>query len=765
MSRMPRNTPPPQTFEALIEHIDYLKRRIQTLEAGRPSVPAESEPLRQSEERFRQLAEHLRDVFFLSTPDRSRFFYISPSYASVWDSRIADLYQNPAAWLTAVAPEDRAVVEQALQRSRISGCHDVEYRLTLKNGTVRWLRDRAYPIRQANGAIAQVASLIEDITQPKQDAQLIAWLRAQVAQLPGADGAAAGASPTALAAPIPLAVTPVAAEATAATAPVLPAAHHHQRLQLLNCLATQSWAGQRPDEILAQVLELLRGFYADCKVDLMFFAVSPAADVSMRLPAGAPLEVLTQDVLSEQLFRYPVIEIADVYAQPLDSIHAALRRCAERHRSAALCGHAFACEAGLTGLISLNAPAGHVFSVEDREVLADVVAYLTLLLRDARHAAERDQAITALRRNESILRTVFDTLPCYIWFKDKEDRIQMANRLFGETGPLDPATDPVGKTTTELWPPERARLYLESDEEVIRTHRPLKTEEACERDGTRRWAEIVRVPTLGADGELIGIVGYAHDITEHKQYLALIEQARDQLEQRVAQRTAELQSANADLESFSYSVSHDLRAPLRAIDGFTRILLEEFGKQLSLDARGYLNKVTEAAARMNLLIDNLLSLSHMSLREMHKRTFNLSALATEVMDQIVSQAPPRPATIDITPGLTAVGDAGLLRVVLDNLLGNAWKFSWQRNHVHISVGRAMSLPDQPFFVMDNGAGFDMTYADKLFKPFQRLHGVNEFEGTGIGLATVQRIISRHGGRVWAESVVNEGTTVYFVLPE
>ncbi len=756
---MSRNTPPPQTFESLIEHIDYLKRRIQTLEVGGMpvAVAAESEPLRQSEERFRQLAEHLRDVFFLSTPDRSRFFYISPSYASVWDNQVADLYQNPSAWLTAVAPEDRAVVEQALQRSRISGCHDVEYRLTLKNGTVRWLRDRAYPIRQAHGTIHQVASLIEDITRQKQDAQLIAWLRTQ-----GADNAAA----TAPVAPIPLAATPALAEhftqAAAELASESAPRRTDQRLQLLNRISTQSWAGQKPDEILTQVLELLRGFYADCKVDLMFFAVTPAADVGARLPTAATLEPLVQDALSEQLFHHPVIEIADVYAQPC---HAALRRCAERHRSAALCGHAFAYEEGITGLISLNAPAGHGFSAEDQEVLADVVAYLTLLLRDARHASERDQALSALRRNESILRTVFDTLPCYIWFKDKEGRIQLANRLFSETDPIDPAMDPVGKTTTELWPAERAKLYLEGDEAVMRTRRPLKTEEACERDGSRRWAEIVRVPTLGADGSLIGIVGYAHDISEHKQYLALIEQARDQLEQRVAQRTAELQSANADLESFSYSVSHDLRAPLRAIDGFTRILLEEFSKQLSQDARAYLNKVTEAATRMNLLIDNLLSLSHMSLREMHKRTFNLSALAKEVMDQIVSQATPRPATIEITPGLTALGDAGLLRVVLDNLLGNAWKFSWQRNHVRISVGRATSLPDQPFFVMDNGAGFDMTYADKLFKPFQRLHGVNEFEGTGIGLATVQRIISRHGGRVWAESVVNEGTTVYFVLPE
>ncbi|TAK89939.1 MAG: PAS domain S-box protein [Burkholderiaceae bacterium] len=748
---MSRNTPLPPSFESLIEHIDYLKRRIQSLETGPAQKAVQDrtdDALRQSEARFHQLTEHLRDVFFLSAPDRLRFFYVSPSYESVWDSRAADLYSNPAAWLTAVAPEDRAIVEQALQRSRFSGCHDVEYRLTLKNGTVRWLRDRAYPVRHANGTIQYIASLIEDITQRKHDAQQIAALRAQLQQ----------GQPLEVAPPIASPWHDPVKDTAIAEHKVIDEVN--QRLNLLNRISTQSWSGQKPHEILEQVVAMLRSFYGNCTVDLSLLSL--AAGPQELLPATATLEVLTDPATSKELFSQPCIDIPDLHA---GTYHPVLQRCATRHDAGALYGQTFAYAEGQVGLLMLLAKAGHVFSAPDRDTLRDVVAYLTLLLRDARHANERDQALAALRRSDSILRAIFDTLPGYIWFKDAEDRIQMANRLFSETGPLDPTVDPVGKTTSELWPPERAKIYRERDEEVLRTRQPLKYEESCTVQGITRWAEILRVPTLSADGELLGIIGYAHDISEHKQYLALVERARDELEQRVAQRTAELEAANDDLESFSYSVSHDLRAPLRAIDGFTRILQEEYGRQLNNDARNYLHKVTEAAARMNQLIDNLLSLSHMSLRDLRKSRFNLSALAREVMDSIISQATPRPHTIEIAPDLHAQGDPALMRVVLENVLGNAWKFSWQRNHIHISVGRADSLPGRPFFVLDNGAGFDMTYAGKLFKPFQRLHGVNEFEGNGIGLATVQRIISRHGGRVWAESAVDEGTTVYFVLPE
>ncbi|MGC2456822.1 MAG: CHASE3 domain-containing protein [Gallionellaceae bacterium] len=245
-----------------------------------------------------------------------------------------------------------------------------------------------------------------------------------------------------------------------------------------------------------------------------------------------------------------------------------------------------------------------------------------------------------------------------------------------------------------------------------------------------------------------------------RQHNAIVEQLNDEITRNATQ----VEAANKELEAFSYSVSHDLRTPLRAIDGFSQALLEDYADRLDDQAKDYLNRVRGATQRMGHLIDDMLTLSRVTRAEMRRGTVDLSALAADVLAELQKSEPRRKVDWRIESGLVAEGDAQLLRVALVNLLGNAWKFTGKTANAKIEFG-AMRNTDGTtgFFVRDNGAGFDMAYADKLFGAFQRLHLASEFPGTGIGLATVQRIIHRHGGRVWAEGAVGKGATFYFSL--
>ena len=242
-----------------------------------------------------------------------------------------------------------------------------------------------------------------------------------------------------------------------------------------------------------------------------------------------------------------------------------------------------------------------------------------------------------------------------------------------------------------------------------------------------------------------------------------LREARDELEQRVELRTAELAAANKELESFSYSVSHDLRAPLRSIDGFSLALLQDYGDSLGAEARDYFERIRAATRRMGILIDDLLNLARVSRRELRRERVNLSDLARAVEADLRKTASPHTVECRIQNGVEAEGDAHLLRIVMDNLLSNAWKYTSKHATACIEFGQTSSNGHKVFFVKDDGAGFDPAYAGKLFGAFQRLHGSSEFPGTGVGLATVQRILLRHGGRIWAEAEVEKGATFYFTV--
>lgn len=253
------------------------------------------------------------------------------------------------------------------------------------------------------------------------------------------------------------------------------------------------------------------------------------------------------------------------------------------------------------------------------------------------------------------------------------------------------------------------------------------------------------------------------EVAERKRAEAEILRLNAQLEQRVRDRTAELEAANNDLRAFSYSVSHDLRAPLRRIEEYCRLLVEDYGQSLEDKAQAYLSRIQVSSRHMSELIEDMLKLSQVARSEMRRERVDLSRLVSEILAELQRTEPDRRVTAQVQDELTVEGDRGLLRMALQNLLSNAWKFTGRRSDSMIAFGAEGPAHARVFFVRDNGAGFDMAHADRLFEPFHRLHGANEFPGTGVGLAIVQRVIHRHGGRIWAESEPEAGTTFSFTL--
>lgn len=375
---------------------------------------------------------------------------------------------------------------------------------------------------------------------------------------------------------------------------------------------------------------------------------------------------------------------------------------------------------------------------------------------------------------------VFRSTSESVWVLDASGRTLWTNerlsRLLGES------TDLLQSRNFEDFSTDGAAA--ECFRACLGEHAEQHREMSFAKRGSVGWAEVRLIPFPDDDESSSAVLAMITDVTRERQAEAATRVSVRELERRVGvdERseaseeeaegnrgrllglTAQIVAMNKELEAFSYSVSHDLREPLRSIDGFSRILVERYGSLLDERGRDYLSRVRAAAQRMGLLIADMLTLARISRAELAIEPVNITHVARSICEDLAGSDPERRVDVVIADDLAAVGDPRLLHVVLTNLLGNAWKFTGKCPEPRISLTRCASETDDVFLVADNGAGFEMKYVEKLFRPFQRLHSDAEFMGTGVGLATVQRIIARHGGRVWAEATVGKGARVCFSVP-
>jgi PAS domain S-box-containing protein len=395
--------------------------------------------------------------------------------------------------------------------------------------------------------------------------------------------------------------------------------------------------------------------------------------------------------------------------------------------------------------------AKNVFYDENKQIAGIVGAFLDIT--DSKRKEE------ALRESEARMRTLIDNLPIEFWAMDHTLCFTMQNSLSLKN--LEPV---VGKRIEDLDVPEALKaLWVEEDLQVLEG-KTLRKEYETDLEGKKKTYENIIAPVRVGES-IVGLVGVAIDVTGRKHAEEEILRLNQELEQRVRDRTAQLEAANKELEAFAYSVSHDLRAPLRHIGGYLTLLQENIEPTLDKESLHFMTSITNSAKRMGALIDDLLSFSRMGRAEMFSSRVNIRSLIQDVISELEPELEDRKISWQIGDFPIVVGDRSLLKIVLNNLISNAVKFTSLREQAKIEVGVLKENQNEVvIYIRDNGVGFDMNYVDKLFGVFQRLHRQEDFQGTGIGLANVRRIINRHGGRTWAEGEVDHGATFYFSLP-
>jgi PAS domain S-box-containing protein len=379
---------------------------------------------------------------------------------------------------------------------------------------------------------------------------------------------------------------------------------------------------------------------------------------------------------------------------------------------------------------------------------------------------ERNRILKQLQESEALYRSILNASPDDITVTDLTGKIRIASPMAAQLLNYENGDQFIEHNVLEFLHPEDRETAITNIKKMFdgKVSEPHDYRVVCS-DGSFVMTEIKGDFIRDAQENPIGMVFVVRDITQRLKIEQEIKQLNENLEQIVAERTAQLTAANKELEAFSYSVSHDLRAPLRGIDGWSLVLLEDYADKLDDDAKRHLITIRKEAQIMGNLIESLLKLSRINRDEMSWGDVSLSQIASEISGKLLVSQPDRNIVLNIQPDIHTQGDERLLAIALTNLLSNAFKFSSQRRQAVIEFGQTQIDNVAVYYIRDNGVGFDMQYSDKLFGTFQRLHNTAEFSGTGIGLATVKRIINRHGGRIWAESVVNSHAVFYFTLQD
>jgi PAS domain S-box-containing protein len=636
------------------------------LEQSLSEAQVTAEDLQQSEARFAQMAEHIQDVFWISEPQLNRITYVSPAYETIWGRSCESLKANFSEWIEAIEPQDRERVQAAWLEKVLLGRYDEEYRITRPDGTVCWIRDRAFPIPDEWGNIVRVAGIAEDISQRKQSELAIRDSDARYRRLASANmmgvifwdlsGNITDANDTFL-------------EMTGYT---------RQELEQ----GKINWQDMTPNEYRHLDLQAIE-----------------------EIRAGGTCRSYEKAYIRKDGSQFPIL----VGATILEGSE----------------------EQGMSFVIDLT---------------------------------ERKQLEDQLRSSEAKFRRLFEANIIGIIFPDLSGRILDANDAFLEMVGYTREDLEQGKVRWDtMTPPEYEVVDQRSQIELQTTGVAAPFEkEYIRKDGTR--VPILLVSAM-LDGSEQNAVTFVLDLTERKLAEAQVWQFNEILERKVEERTAQLEAANQELESFSYSVSHDLRAPLRHISGYVELLQKRTAKTLDETSLRYLNTIIKTTQHAGVLIDDLLSFSRMGRTEIRYTLINMNQLVKEVKQELEPETKGRLINWELEDLPKVQADPAMLRLVWNNLLDNALKYTQTRSHTQIRISSFKKDQEIVFFVEDNGVGFDMRYVHKLFGVFQRLHSEEQFKGTGIGLANVRRIIHRHHGRTWAEAIIERGATIYFSLPE
>lgn len=712
-------------------HIELLDTAVRLTRIAMERDQAET-ALNNSQARFRELAENIQDVFYNCDAYTGEILYISPAYEKIWGRSCASLYANRHAYLDAVLPEDDPLLIKTRKRQSREKPFDEQYRIVNTSGQVRWIHDYSYPVFDASGRLDRIVGIARDVTERKL-AELALVNSNRAMQLLSRSSVAISR----------------AEEEASLLSEICQIAIEIGNYRM-------AWIGYALNDGPRNIEPVARAGHADDYLSTVKLSWSDAYP-SGQGPAGqairSGLPQCTGDIARvETTFLWREEALAQGYRSAL---FLPLR---DGQRT--------------FGLLGLYASHVQDFPAEEIKLLQELADNLSFGIGSLRARLERRrtqklarQAAAKMSEQASLLDRTRDAimvrnldLTIRFWNKGAE-------KLYGWT-----SEEVLGKTMIEAMY-SQSQLLAERMHELRVSGGDWTGElEKRTRSGSTVYVQAHWVVIRDDNDQINGMLIINTDISERKRASDEILRLNASLEERVQQRTAQLEFANKQLEGFSYSLSHDLRTPLSAVDGFCQLLSNTLPQHSESNANATtarqqhcLSRIRAGVVRMGELIDVMLILAQVSRKTLRWEPVDLSAMAHTLAGRYQKQEPERSAQVHIEPGLRVVGDPQLLRQMLDNLLGNAWKFCTGRLLTEITFGHETRDGETVYFVRDNGAGFDMAYAGKLFVTFERLHSPSEFSGTGIGLTTVQRIVLRHGGRVWGEAAPDKGATFYFTL--